>query len=314
MIVITGATGNTGRAATEALLAKGHNVRVIGRDAARLDPFVQRGAEPFVANLEDAAALKKAFEGADAVYLAIPQALHREDLPEYQERLSDSFAAAVTAARVPHVVTLSSIGAQHAEKTGAIIGLHKMEQKLNGIPGRNVLHLRPTSFMENLLTNIGPLRSMGFLPGAFPGDAPLPMIATQDIGSFAAERLHARDFTGASTQELFGPRDVTMKEVAALIGSAIGKPNLHYMQVAFLVLEPALVQMGMAKKAAALLIEMWKSANAGLIKPEEPRSARNTTPTAIESWVQEVFAPAYNAKATAAGTVRAYTSEVEGPA
>jgi uncharacterized protein YbjT (DUF2867 family) len=148
--------------------------------------------------------------------------------------------------------------------------------------------------------NIGPLRSMGFLPGAFPGNDPLAIIAARDIGQFAAERLHARDFAGISAQELLGPRDVTMKEIAGIIGNAIGKPHLHYMHVPFLMLEPGLVQIGLPKKSAALLIEMWKAANAGIIKPQEPRNTKNTTPTTIELWVHDVFLPAYNAKAAAA--------------
>ena len=72
MIVITGATGNTGRPTAEALLAKGEKIRVLGRDASKLQPFVQKGAEAFVGTVEDAAFLRKAFEGATAVYLLIP--------------------------------------------------------------------------------------------------------------------------------------------------------------------------------------------------------------------------------------------------
>jgi len=300
MIVITGATGNTGRPAAESALARGEKVHVIGRDAKKLEPFVARGAEAVVADVQDAEAMTRAFDGADAVYLIIPAALHLENFRDYQERISDAFAKAVATARVPYAVTLSSIGAQHAEKTGPIVGLHNMEHKLNDIPGLNALHLRPTHFMENLLMNIDPLKSMGFLPGGFGADDPMAMIATKDIGKFAAERLHARDFSGSSTHELLGPRDVTMKEVAAMIGKAIDKPNLHYMHVPFMVLEPALVKMGLPKSSAALIIEMWKACNEGAVKPEEPRSLKNTTPTTLEQFIEEVFVPAYNAKATAA--------------
>ena len=79
MYVITGATGNTGKVAAEALLAKGEKVRVIGRDAKKLKPFVQKGAEAFVGNVEDQAAMTQAFAGAKAVYFVLPQALERED-------------------------------------------------------------------------------------------------------------------------------------------------------------------------------------------------------------------------------------------
>ena len=47
MIVVTGATGNTGRVAVEALLASGEKVRVIGRDAKKLEPSHAEGRGSF---------------------------------------------------------------------------------------------------------------------------------------------------------------------------------------------------------------------------------------------------------------------------
>jgi uncharacterized protein YbjT (DUF2867 family) len=64
MIAITGATGNTGRIAVEALLAGGEKVRAIGRDAKKLAPLAQKGAEAFVGKAEDPAQMSKAFESA----------------------------------------------------------------------------------------------------------------------------------------------------------------------------------------------------------------------------------------------------------
>jgi len=72
----------------------------------------------FVGNVEDIAFLAKAFDGASAVYLVLPEDISRQDLRAHQERVSDSFAASVSSARVPYAVALSSIGAQHPEKTG----------------------------------------------------------------------------------------------------------------------------------------------------------------------------------------------------
>jgi hypothetical protein len=101
-------------------------------------------------------------------------------------------------------------------------------------------------------------------------------------------------------QELHGQRDVTMKEVVAIVGNAIGKPGLSYMQVPYMMLEPALVQSGMSKNLASLLIDLWKSQASGLMKALEPRGPANTTPTSIEAFVAEVFAPAYLAQAASA--------------
>jgi uncharacterized protein YbjT (DUF2867 family) len=293
MIVVTGATGHTGKVVAEALLAKGEKVRVIGRDAGRLQPFVQKGAEAVVGSADNSASIEKAFDGATAAFLMIPPTMEKPSFRAFQDQVSDAYAAVIAKSRVPYVVTLSSIGADQSEKVGPVVGLHNLEQKMNGIAGLNVLHLRPVGFMENLFMSIEPLKSMGMLPGPAPGEVPMPMIATRDIGNYAAERLHARDFSGSSIQELHGQRDISMKEVAAIVGNAIGKPKLGYMQVPFMMLEPALVQSGMSKDITALLIEMWKSMNSGVMKTLEPRNEKNTTPTSIEQFVAEVFAPAY---------------------
>lgn len=300
MIAITGATGNTGAPVAEALLAKGEKVRVIGRDAAKLERFASKGAEAFTGNVENAEEMTRAFEGADAVYLLIPLALDREDFREYQARIEDAYAAAVQKTGVKFAVLLSSIGASHAAGVGPIVGLHNLEQRLNSIGGLNVLHLRPANFMENLLLSLEGVRMMNVLPGSAPSDAAIPMIATHDIGNYVAMRLAARDFSGHSTQELLGPRDYTMRDCAAIVGRAIGKPNLAYVQMPFMLLESALASMGLPKSSAALVVEMWKGANDGLLAPEETRSEKNTTPTTLEQFAEEVFAPAFQRRAAKA--------------
>ena len=61
MYVVTGARGNTGSIVADALLAAGKEVRVIGRDAKRLERFTDKGAEAFVADARDAAAITSHF-------------------------------------------------------------------------------------------------------------------------------------------------------------------------------------------------------------------------------------------------------------
>lgn len=292
MIVVTGASGRTGRRVAEALLARGKNVRVIGRDTGRLIPLTNLGAEAAVGSIEDIPRLSNFLDKAEAVYVILPEDLSQPDLRAHQERTSDCYAAAIANAQVEFVVNLSSIGAQHPKGTGPIVGLHDQEQKLNGIKGLNVLHLRAAYFMENLFASVKPLVANGTLPGGMRGDYAIPWIATKDIGTYAAARLEARDFTGSTIQELHGQRDLSMNEAASIVGKAIGNPGVTYVQVPDSALAAALQQMGMPAKTADLILEMWKGANAGLIRPQEPRSARNTTPTSLESFATEVFAPA----------------------
>jgi uncharacterized protein YbjT (DUF2867 family) len=296
LYVILGASGNTGSIIGESLLSKGKKVRVVGRDAARLQRFVRKGAEAFTAELSDAAALTEAFRGARAAYLLLPPITSRED----QERQSDAIAKAVRESGLPYALYLSSYGAHVPEGTGPVTGLHSSEQKLNAISGLNVLHLRAAYFMENNLAAIGMIQAIGRFGHALFPDLKLPMIATRDVGDYAAQRLVDLDFSGKQTRELLGERDLSMTEVTAAIAHGIGKPDLRYVQFSYDQMQQALTQMGFSPKKAAVYIEMFKAINEGILAAQEPRSLDNRTPTSFEKFVQDVFAPAYLGKASAA--------------
>jgi uncharacterized protein YbjT (DUF2867 family) len=291
--VILGASGNTGSIIANFLLSKGEKVRVVGRDARRLQRFVDKGAEAFTADVSDAVALTKAFSGARAAYLLLPPVKTREA----QERESDAIAQAVKESSLRYAVHLSSYGAQVPEGTGPVAGLHSSEEKLNAISGLNALYLRAAYFMENNLVAIGMIHGMGIFGNALLPDVKLPMIATRDVGDYAAQRLLHLDFSGKQTRELLGERDLSMTEATAVIGRGIGKPDLEYKQFPYDQVEQALTQMGVPPKGAALYIEMYKAINEGVLAPLEPRSPENTTPTSFEKFVQDVFAAAYHRKA-----------------
>jgi len=296
MYVILGASGNTGSIIADSLLLRREKVRVVGRDEGRLQRFVRKGAEAFTGDVSDAAALTKAFGGARAAYLMSPPAKSRED----QERDSDAIAKAVEESGLRYAVHLSGYGAHVPEGTGPIVGLHSTEQKLNAISGLNVLHLRAAYFMENNLAAISMIHGMGVFGNALLPDLKLPMIATRDVGDYAAQRLLDLDFSGKQTRELLGERDLSMTEATAVIARGIGKPDLGYEQFPYDQVQQALTQMGVPPKVAALYIEMYKAINAGVVAAQEPRSRENTTPTSFEQFVQDVFAPAYHGKATTA--------------
>ena len=243
--------------------------------------------------VSDAAALTKGFSGARAAYLMLPPVKSRED----QERESDAIAKAVKESGLRYAVHLSSYGAHVPEGTGPIAGLHSSEQKLNAISRLNVLHLRAAYFMENNLAAIGMIHEMGMFGQALLADLKLPMIATRDVGDYAAQRLLDLDFSGKQTRELLGERDLSMTEATAVIARGIGKPDLRYVQFPYDQVQQALTQEGIPPKTAAVYIEMYKAINAGVIAPQEPRSPENSTPTSFEKFVQDIFAPAYHRKA-----------------
>ena len=87
MYVVMGASGHTGGVVAEKLLARGEKVRVIGRDAKRLERFSKNGAEVAIADATDAAALTKAFAGAQAVYALVPPDMTSDDVLGYGKRV-----------------------------------------------------------------------------------------------------------------------------------------------------------------------------------------------------------------------------------
>lgn len=300
MYVILGATGNTGSVATETLLAKKQQVRVVGRSKERLARFTVRGAEAFVADVTDSAALTKAFKGARGVYALIPPNITSPDIRAYQDQVTNSIVHALEAAKVTHAVVLSSIGADKAEKTGPVTGLHHLEKRLAQVPKLSTLCLRAGYFMENTLPQAGVIKTMGKMVGPVRSDLSLPPIASRDIGVAAAGALEKLDFIGHETRELLGQRDLTYIEIARIIGAAIGKTDLTYVQLPADQMIPALTQIGMSNNMATLLCEMADSLNTGYMRALEPRSAKTTTPTSFEDFVQKVFVPAYKGQAARA--------------
>ena len=299
MYVILGATGHTGSVAVKALLGQGQQVRAVARDAGKLAPLEALGAEPVVADLGDAAAISRTFAGARAAFVMVPPQTKAPDFLAAADSITTGITEAVKTSKISHVVLLSSIGAQHREKTGPILSVHAFEEKLKQVPNLNALFLRPTVFMENFLLMIPLVQSMGFLAGGVRGDQKMPMIAAQDIGEYAAKSLLALDFTGFSTRELLGQRDLSYDDAAVAIGAGLGK-KLSYQRFPGFMVEQAMKQMGMPKKTASLMSELNEAVNDGLLNPQEPRTESNTTPTSIETFVQEVFVPAYNVKAASA--------------
>jgi len=105
MYVILGASGNTGHVVAKTLLSRGKRVRAVGRSAAHLQPLAAQGAEIFIADVTDESALAKAFDQADSAYVMIPPNPTSSDFRAYQERVTDSIAAAARNAGLKNIVS-----------------------------------------------------------------------------------------------------------------------------------------------------------------------------------------------------------------
>jgi uncharacterized protein YbjT (DUF2867 family) len=301
MYVVTGATGNTGRVIAETLLAKGKKVRAIGRNADHLQSLVAKGAEAFVGSVTDGSAMVRGFQGAEAVYVLIPPNSAAENFRAYQNEVGRAYASAIRQAGIPYVINLSSVGAHLSEGAGPISGLYDVEQELNRLEKVNLIHLRPGFFMENLFFSLDLIRNQNINGTPLRGDLPIPMIATRDIAEIAAQLLLRLDFSGHSARELLGQRDISMNEATRIIGRAIGKEGLAYVQFPYEQAEQAMAAMGLSQDVARSLNEMDRALNEERVRPLEKRSAANTTPTSFEQFA-ESFAVVYRGQEGAKAT------------
>lgn len=256
--LVAGVTGNTGKIAAETLLAQGKSVRVVVRDAAKGEAWRARGAEVAIADLSDAAALTRALDGVSGAYLLVPP-LFSADFVAHQARITAALATAIAQSRVPHVVFLSSVGAQHAEGTGPIAGLHRAEAALTALPGTAFTFIRAAYFMENLGSTAGALAT-GALPSFIPKDFAFPMVATADIGRLAATEL-LEGSSGTHIIEL-GTEPQSMSDVAAVAATILGQ-SVTVQEAPVAIASQALAGMGFPAPLAALYQEMLTGIQTG---------------------------------------------------
>jgi len=222
------------------------------------------------------------------------------DYKAYQQQVIESLGAAVEKNGVKFAVVLSSIGADKPENSGPVLGLRSLEERLNRISGLNVLHMRAAYFMENTLGQADAIKAMGSAAGPLRPELKIPMIATRDIGAFAADVLSRLEFAGQQVQELHGQRDLSFGEITSILGKAIGKRDLNYVTLTRDQFRDTLIkQVGMSQSVANLLAEMAESLDSGYLHPLEARTARSTTPTSYETFVQKEWLPKYQEKRAA---------------
>jgi uncharacterized protein YbjT (DUF2867 family) len=292
-VAVVGATGKVGHELAAQLLARGVSVRALGRNPEKLAELAARGAEPHSPDVHDVKALAEAFRGAPALFAMIPPNYGHAEPREDQRQVADAIATGLQVARVKHVVTLSSLGADQPAGTGPIVGLRAMEERFNQVPGLNVVHLRAAYHYENFLASIPLIKSAGVDGGIIRPEVPIAMVATRDIAMAAAELLSTLAFTGRRVVELPGPRDYTMAETSRIIGAAIGRPDLRYVQFSEDDTRHRLLAAGCSSASAEMLIEMFKALDQGLVRALEPRSASSMTWTSFEDFARSVFLPAF---------------------
>jgi uncharacterized protein YbjT (DUF2867 family) len=274
MFVLAGVSGHVGGVAANELLAAKQKIRVIVRAPDKGKPWAAQGAEVRVGKLEETAFLTGALQGATGFFTLLPTDFTAPNLFAAQKKLAEAIASAVKAAAVPHVVLLSSLGAELAEGTGPIKGLHYLENALRAT-GTKLTAIRASYFQENIANSLGAAKQTGIFPNLMPSrDESIPMIATRDIGALVARSLISPPARSENV-DLLGPM-YTVNQVAEKLGAALGK-QLQIVDIPQLGWVDAIKQSGVPQNIAEVVAEMYAAIATRKIVPNGDRKVQGTT-------------------------------------
>jgi uncharacterized protein YbjT (DUF2867 family) len=214
LILVTGATGNTGSAVLPKLETSGVGVRAMVRssnDAARLP---NTSATVVVGNFDDPRSLETALKGVTRAYLVTPSSPGAE---AQQVR----FAELAAAAGVRHLVKLSQFAADQSSPVRFLRYHAAVEQRIREL-GIGFTFLRPNLFFQGLLAFQPMIAADGHFVAPI-GDARVSAVDVRDIAAVAATTLTGEGHDG-KTYTITGPVAVTHTEMANALSKAIGRP------------------------------------------------------------------------------------------
>ncbi|VVD62396.1 NAD(P)H-binding protein [Pandoraea anhela] len=221
MYAITGITGQVGGVVAQTLLHRGDAVRAVVRSTTKGAAWQARGCDVAVAEMADAEALTRAFTGAHGVFILLPP--HFDPSPDFAESRANiaGIVKALQTARPSRVVCLSTVGAQ-ATQPSLLSQLSLLEQHLGALD-LPMTFLRAAWFMENAAWDVARARTDGVLESYLsPLDRAIPMVATADVGTTAAQLLR-EPWQGTRVVELCGPEPVSPALLADTLGRELGR-------------------------------------------------------------------------------------------
>jgi uncharacterized protein YbjT (DUF2867 family) len=204
----------------------------------------------------------------------LPENVLPSDFHGARRRMADAIAASVGQSGVPHVVLLSALAAVLPDGNGPAKDLHYLEEKLRST-GVVLSTFRACYFQDNIRDLIATARQSGIYPNFMSSaEAPFPMIATLDIGRFAAAAL-MKPPQKSEVVDLLGPR-YSIREFASQLGIALGRA-LEVVNVPATEHVHALMHAGMPRELAEIVAEMFAAFAADRIVPRGDRHLLGTT-------------------------------------
>jgi len=288
-ILVTTPTGRIGSQVVRELLAPEFSVRVIVRDPSRLPEEIRGQVEVVRGSTDDAAALRRALVGVDALFWCVPgEPLEATDVRAHYERFARAGAQAIRQAGTRRVVSISAGGKGLARNAGPISGLHAMEDILNE-SGAAIRHLRCGAFMDNFLRQAQTIAERGVLSYPMPRHLAIPMVAVTDVADTALRWLARRDWKEVAGVGVHGPEDLSHGQAAAVMERVLERRVRCHEASANRYVQ-SLIGGGASAGYARSQVEMYAELANGISRAE-PRTAESTTLTTLAAWTERVLRP-----------------------
>lgn len=221
-IAVYGASGNIGSRVVRRLAAAGHTPVALLHNTAKQSALPE-GVEVRAVKLPDASGLAAALREVDALLWLTAPNTQVESVQGWYAQCTEALEVALRQSPVQRIVHISSIGAGSKQGLSTVTYVGDVELHLNSMV-RNVVHLRPGYFMQNLLMNIPQIAAAGVLALPFAADHDMPWISATDIADAAVQYLTGATWTGQWYRNLMGPCNLTGQEVAQRLSGALGRP------------------------------------------------------------------------------------------
>lgn len=287
-IIVTGSLGNISKPLTEELVEKGHLVTVISRKPEKQKDIQALGARAAIGHIEDIKFLSTTFTGADAVYCMEPP--HNHDA----EKLIHNYVQAIQQSGVRRLVDLSSLGAHTDKGNGILAFYYNMETILKKLPSDvAITFVRPGGFYYNLLRFINTIKTEGVIASNYGGDDKIPWVSPIDIAAAVAEEL-VTPFAGRKVRYVVSD-ELPCDEVATILGTAIGKPDLKWIVIPDEQMQSRLIMVGFSARLAAGFVEMNASIHSGQLFEDYCRNRPVLGKVKMKDFAKE-FASVYHQK------------------
>ncbi|MEU0927315.1 NAD(P)H-binding protein [Streptomyces samsunensis] len=291
MIVVTTPTGQIGSQLVHRLLDQDKEVRVIVRDASRLEDTVRERVETVEGSHDQPGVLDEALPGAEALFWLVPPSRQAPSVREYYLGFARVGAAAVARHGVGHVVGVSSAGHGWPTPAGVLSAAFAMDAEL-GASGAAYRALSMPFYMENLLGQLDAIRGPGAFHLTCAGDLPLASIATRDIAGVAADLLTDLSWTGQQNLPVFGPDRLTPDGMAEVISQELGRP-VTYRRMSMDDYASLLRSRGAGDQQVKDMTEAFAAQDHGIYDADW--ATAEPTSTDFRTWCREVLRPAADA-------------------